>query len=154
MTVSMQIALFCFYFLMNRRPPRSTRSDTPFPFTTLFRSYYFGSKEGLYLACAQYIAGQYSEALNPAAVEAQAALEAGLPAADVAARLKVLMAALARFLLASSDAANRNLFIQREMANRGPAFDFLYERLWGPGIEFTAVLVERAAGGRLSEAEA
>src|SRR3546814_9354934 len=64
------------------------------------------------------------------------------------------MAALARFLLASSDAANRNLFIQREMANRGPAFDFLYERLWGPGIEFTAVLVERAAGGRLSQAEA
>src|SRR3546814_16488482 len=40
------------------------------------------------------------------------------------------------------------------MANRGPAFDFLYERLWGPGIEFTAVLVERAAGGRLSQAEA
>src|SRR3546814_17626771 len=33
-------------------------------------TYYFGSKEGLYLACAQYIAGQYSEALNPAAVEA------------------------------------------------------------------------------------
>src|SRR3546814_16045280 len=64
------------------------------------------------------------------------------------------MAALARFLLASSDAANRNLFIQREMANRGPAFDFLYERLWGPGIEFTAVLVESAAGGRLSQAEA
>src|SRR3546814_6979632 len=128
----------------------ATRAGVNLPALT----YYFGSKEGLYLACAQYIAGQYSEALNPAAVEAQAALEAGLPAADVAARLKVLMAALARFLLASSDAANRNLFIQREMANRGPAFDFLSERLWGPGIEFTAVLVERAAGGRLSEAEA
>src|SRR3546814_10832015 len=28
----------CFFFLMNRRPPRSTRTDTLFPYTTLFRS--------------------------------------------------------------------------------------------------------------------
>src|SRR3546814_19882237 len=28
---------YCF-FLMIRRPPRSTRTDTPFPYTTLFRS--------------------------------------------------------------------------------------------------------------------
>src|SRR3546814_3612322 len=36
-------ALFCsvvvfFFFLMIRRPPRSTRTDTLFPYTTLFRS--------------------------------------------------------------------------------------------------------------------
>src|SRR3546814_13140148 len=29
--------MFCF-FLMIRRPPRSTRTDTLFPYTTLFRS--------------------------------------------------------------------------------------------------------------------
>src|SRR3546814_20533877 len=28
----------CFFFLMIRRPPRSTRTDTLFPYTTLFRS--------------------------------------------------------------------------------------------------------------------
>src|SRR3546814_18005894 len=28
----------CFVFLMIRRPPRSTRTDTLFPYTTLFRS--------------------------------------------------------------------------------------------------------------------
>src|SRR3546814_19878171 len=28
----------CFVYLMNRRPPRSTRTDTLFPDTTLFRS--------------------------------------------------------------------------------------------------------------------
>src|SRR3546814_7699384 len=33
-------ALFC--FLMIRRPPRSTRTDTLFPYTTLFRSLPFG----------------------------------------------------------------------------------------------------------------
>src|SRR3546814_5289252 len=28
----------CFFFLMIRRPPRSTHTDTLFPYTTLFRS--------------------------------------------------------------------------------------------------------------------
>src|SRR3546814_20418998 len=31
------IVLFSFFFLMIRRPPRSTRTDTLFPYTTLFR---------------------------------------------------------------------------------------------------------------------
>src|SRR3546814_10260835 len=29
---------YCFFFLMIRRPPRSTRTDTLFPYTALFRS--------------------------------------------------------------------------------------------------------------------
>src|SRR3546814_10977712 len=32
------IILSVFFFLMIRRPPRSTRTDTLFPYTTLFRS--------------------------------------------------------------------------------------------------------------------
>src|SRR3546814_18268355 len=32
------LLLFFFFFLMMRRPPRSTRTDTLFPYTTLFRS--------------------------------------------------------------------------------------------------------------------
>src|SRR3546814_11922323 len=32
------VVSFCFFFLMIRRPPRSTRTDTLFPYTTLFRS--------------------------------------------------------------------------------------------------------------------
>src|SRR3546814_12998269 len=32
------IILDCIFFLMIRRPPRSTRTDTLFPYTTLFRS--------------------------------------------------------------------------------------------------------------------
>src|SRR3546814_16696605 len=31
--------LYCVFFLMIRRPPRSTRTDTLFPYTTLFRSF-------------------------------------------------------------------------------------------------------------------
>src|SRR3546814_12589962 len=34
----MLYSLFFVFFLMIRRPPRSTRTDTLFPYTTLFRS--------------------------------------------------------------------------------------------------------------------
>src|SRR3546814_18494803 len=34
----MNVMILCFVFLMIRRPPRSTRTYTLFPYTTLFRS--------------------------------------------------------------------------------------------------------------------
>src|SRR3546814_15784614 len=36
---------FFFFFLMIRRPPRSTRTDTLFPYTTLFRSTCWRARE-------------------------------------------------------------------------------------------------------------
>src|SRR3546814_10433395 len=36
--VLLSLSLSLFFFLMIRRPPRSTRTDTLFPYTTLFRS--------------------------------------------------------------------------------------------------------------------
>src|SRR3546814_11793857 len=41
MLVILTIRVFldiCFFFLISRRPPRSTRTDTLVPYTTLFRS--------------------------------------------------------------------------------------------------------------------
>src|SRR3546814_2683454 len=40
-----QSDLICVFFLIIRRPPRSTRTDTLFPYTTLFRSW-AGSSPG------------------------------------------------------------------------------------------------------------
>src|SRR3546814_10973563 len=37
-TVARDMCILMFFFLMIRRPPRSTRTDTLFPYTTLFRS--------------------------------------------------------------------------------------------------------------------
>src|SRR3546814_12295511 len=34
----LSVRFCCFFFLLIRRPPRSTRTDTLFPYTTLFRS--------------------------------------------------------------------------------------------------------------------
>src|SRR3546814_6634797 len=36
--MSSTFIVLCCFFLMIRRPPRSTRTDTLFPYTTLFRS--------------------------------------------------------------------------------------------------------------------
>src|SRR3546814_2488537 len=38
MVLCLLLFLLVFFFLMIRRPPRSTRTDTLFPYTTLFRS--------------------------------------------------------------------------------------------------------------------
>src|SRR3546814_16996272 len=40
------LVMFFFFFLMIRRPPRSTRTDTLFPYTTLFRSWSTASPAG------------------------------------------------------------------------------------------------------------
>src|SRR3546814_17460662 len=37
-SIACYVMLFLFFFLMIRQPPRSTRTDTLFPYTTLFRS--------------------------------------------------------------------------------------------------------------------
>src|SRR3546814_11861776 len=46
----LMLLLFHFFFLMIRRPPRSTRTDTLFPYTTLFRS---ARVDQLYRSCAE-----------------------------------------------------------------------------------------------------
>src|SRR3546814_16736736 len=49
--------LFIFFFLMLRRPPRSTRTDTLFPYTTLFRSPELTPAEALEVSMIASVAG-------------------------------------------------------------------------------------------------
>src|SRR3546814_11202634 len=49
----------CFFFLMIRRPPRSTRTDTLFPYTTLFRS----------IVVREWRVDRSSGSLDPAALD-------------------------------------------------------------------------------------
>src|SRR3546814_9489461 len=46
---------YMFFFLMIRRPPRSTRTDTLFPYTTLFRSARVLEKRGVYLVMSALV---------------------------------------------------------------------------------------------------
>src|SRR3546814_3376309 len=56
----MLVAYF-FFFLMIRRPPRSTRTDTLFPYTTLFRSLAPGDGAEFMSALAELLAGRVLE---------------------------------------------------------------------------------------------
>ena len=117
-------------------------------------NYYFGNKQGLYLACAHEIVARYREGMGAVGGVALAALQAPLEADAARVHLKRLMAALARFLLSSAGAQDRTLFVQREMASPGPAFEILYAELWRPGIELAAELIAQASGGKLETEDA
>src|SRR5213075_3511438 len=52
-------SVFCnfFFFLMIRRPPRSTQQGTLFPYTTLFRSRAFPPHRAARVACGDHLRG-------------------------------------------------------------------------------------------------
>jgi TetR/AcrR family transcriptional regulator, regulator of cefoperazone and chloramphenicol sensitivity len=105
--------------------------------------YYFGSKEGLYLACAEAIVERYRSHTTGAAKKAAEALNDGC--ADETARdhLKAVIRALAGLLVGSKEAERWAQFVARESRDPGPAFEILYSRLWRPGVELTARLIAR-----------
>jgi len=109
-------------------------------------NYYFGDKAGLYLACAHEIADRYERAMGDIAREVVAALRSPMDAEAARARLRVLFGALIEFLFAREDTKTWALFIQREIANPGPAYEVLYARVWMPGVEIAAVLIGRVMG--------
>src|SRR3546814_12269265 len=56
------LRLLCIVFLlMIRRPPRSTRTDTLFPYTTLFRSIRTVGNDGAYQTPIYHVFKQYRE---------------------------------------------------------------------------------------------
>lgn len=108
--------------------------------------YYFGGKQGLYLACAEEIGARYEARMRPTATAAAEALARPMTPEGARAHLKAVIGALAEQLMAGGEAAVWTAFALREMADQGPAFDQLYGALWAPGIELTAHLVARARG--------
>lgn len=117
-------------------------------------TYYFGNKRGLYLACAHAIVASYRNGMAPVAEVYYATLRSPLIVEEARSLLKRLFAELARFLLSTPGTQNPALFVQREIASPGPAFEILYAELWRPGIELVTNLIMQVSGGRLSETEA
>lgn len=108
--------------------------------------YYFGGKEGLYLACGQEIIDRYSGRLLAPITEAWTALPPH-PSPEAARKaLKAVLGALAELLVGTREAEQWTGFVLREMAEPGPAFELLYERVWSPGVELVALLIGRIRG--------
>ncbi|MDR3467424.1 MAG: CerR family C-terminal domain-containing protein [Xanthobacteraceae bacterium] len=111
-------------------------------------AYYFGGKDGLYLACAQEIVDRYGRHMLALLSGVRASLKAPMSAASARARLKEVLWALVDLQIANREADIWMSFVLREIAEQGPAFDILFKHLWAPGVDITAELIGRIVGER------
>lgn len=109
--------------------------------------YYFGGKEGLYLACAQEILERYQARMLPLVLDTVNDMASGQMTAQGARdRLGEVLIGLTDLQARAREAEAWTVFVLREMAEQGPAFDLLYGQLWAPGVELTATLIARIRG--------
>ena len=108
--------------------------------------YYFGGKEGLYLACAEEIVARYRARMVEPVMRAQAMLEARHTPQEAKAALKIVLRALADQVVETREAETWAGFVLREMAEPGPAFDILYDQVWQPGVNIVGYMIGLAAG--------
>ena len=112
-------------------------------------TYYFGGKEGLYIACAEAIVERFQHATAAAVGEATATLGGGLEADSARGHLKAIFRGLVSVF--TGPRMDRDASFTREvLSSAGPAFDLLYGQLWQPGIELCAMLIEQASHGELT----
>lgn len=110
-------------------------------------SYYFGTKEGLYKACADEILASFTGPLREVSITTFEAVRSGLDRQGAARQLQELLAALAEVMILSREVSEAADFLGREMREPGLAYQTLYSNLWGPGIELAARLVATIKGG-------
>lgn len=118
--------------------------------------YYFGSKEGLYLACAREIVGEYQARMLVMLAGAKDTLDQGMTREGARAGLKSVLRALVDIQIGGARSDIWMSFVLREISEQGPAFRLLFEQLWSPGVDLTAdligcVLGERPQAGQRSE---
>jgi len=115
--------------------------------------YYFGGKEGLLRACAEYITADVRARLEPAIAQVQDALATG------ARSRRELLALLERVLepfleaMATERPESWVLFFTRAQSERSPAFDVLFEGVVGRIIGVTAAILARLLACELTDPE-
>ncbi len=108
--------------------------------------YYFGGKEGLYLACADEIVDRYRARMVEPILQAQAMLQARHTPAEAKFALKIVVRALAEQMMETREAEAWAGFVLREMAEPGPAFAILYDQVWRPGVNIVGYMIGLAGG--------
>jgi AcrR family transcriptional regulator len=105
-------------------------------------TYHFGSKQGLYLACADHIAAQVGSIIGPLQQQAEALVASASRAEAVELLLAVLDGFAQMMLRPESEAWAR--FIVREQQQPTDAFERLYEGAMKTQIETSVLLVGSA----------
>jgi AcrR family transcriptional regulator len=115
--------------------------------------YYFENKEGLYLACAQSIVADLRGQFGPALKRARAALVAGAGTAELIEALLEIYAAVIDSVLLQPHAADRRLFMVRELAGGEPAVAsrLLQRQLRQPINKVNLALIARITGRALAD---
>jgi len=106
-------------------------------------TYYFGGKEGLHRACAEYIVSDVHARLAPATAHVSAAL--GRSRLSRRELLELLREVIEPFIegMATERPESWVLFFTRAQSERSAAFDVLFERVAGRIIGLTAEIVAR-----------
>jgi AcrR family transcriptional regulator len=111
--------------------------------------YYFDSKEGVYRACAEYIAEGWVAQFEPVVARAQATMDdAGASPDQVFEAFGELVGGLADYQLLPDDAEHRRLFVLHEQVGQGPGvlFEMLDRGLRPKMGELAGQLVARYCG--------
>ncbi len=106
--------------------------------------YYFGGKQRLYLACAEFIATTIGSRLGSTIADAQQTLAREKPSRkDLVLQLHDLLSTILDMLLESEMTEAWTFFVMREQAHPTAAFDAIFERTQGPVIRLCAAFVAR-----------
>lgn len=108
--------------------------------------YYFGGKEGLYLACAREIVREYQAHMLTRLADIRGAVDASATPDAARAGLKAVIGALVDLQIARQQSNVWMSFVLREISEQGPAFGLLFEQLWAPGADLIADLIARITG--------
>lgn len=107
-------------------------------------AYHFGGKQGLYEACAHHIAGHLRDGIaRETGATSGDAPDAPAEAAD---RLRALLSAMVRILLAAPETDGFARFILREQMDPTPAFDILFTTVMNPVHDHICRLWSAASG--------
>jgi TetR/AcrR family transcriptional regulator, regulator of cefoperazone and chloramphenicol sensitivity len=115
-------------------------------------TYHFGGKEGLYLACARHIVAQISERVDRILAFAGSKSTDTGDVGGARAAILAIMGGLATVMM-RDEIAPLARFVVREQMNPSPAFDILYEGYMCRMLDQMGRLLQRVAGGTLSNEE-
>jgi AcrR family transcriptional regulator len=110
--------------------------------------YYFDNKEGVYLACVEYIVASVWDFMSEVAAAAEAALAAKASDAELIEKFCAVQGKLAEFMFTIKDSEDWRLFMSRLQSGEGPpaGFQLIYQHVSSRMTNMLAGIVGRLLG--------
>jgi AcrR family transcriptional regulator len=117
--------------------------------------YYFDNKEGVYLACVEYIVASVWDFMSEVAADAEESLAAQASDAELIEKFCVLQGKLAEFMFTIKDSEDWRLFMARLQSGEGPpaGFQYIYQHVSGRMTKVLAGIVGRLLGRSADDEE-